>query len=54
MQKQIIKQLKYATSLLSKIKRERKKGSIAYGPHAVEVQQTEVNRLTLLINNKKL
>lgn len=52
MKDQIIKQLKYAKDLLTKIKSEIAKGSIAYGPFAIEVQQIEVNRLTELLNNK--
>lgn len=54
MKEQILKQLKYATNLLAKIKREKKRGSIAYGLFAIKVQQEEVNRLTMLLNNKKV
>lgn len=52
MKEQIIKQLKFASSLLNKIQSEIANGSIAYGPFAIEVQQNEVRRLTELINNK--
>ena len=49
---QIVKQLNFAKKLLSKIKKEKANGSIAYGPFAIEVQQSEVYRLTELLNNK--
>ena len=53
MQKQIIKQLKFAKLLLNKIQLQLAQGSMAYGAHAVHVQQMEVIRLTNLLNNKE-
>lgn len=50
--KQLLKQYKFASELLRKIKLERKQQSLKYGEFAVEVQQNEVNRLLGLINNK--
>lgn len=50
MKDQIKKQLKFAKILLNKIIKEKEKGSIAYGPFAIEVQQSEVIRLSKLLN----
>ena len=54
MQKQIIKQLKFAKHLLAKIESELAQGSMAYGAHAVEVQQMEVNRLMNILKSKNV